>query len=76
MTETVDCPFCGASRRRCELEDETGGVCPWEESEDSEEAVRRRERDAEARQSGGLSPLGKAIVLDAFPYLKAEPEIG
>lgn len=26
------CPFCGAySPRQCELEEETGGVCPWEE---------------------------------------------
>lgn len=26
------CPFCGAySPRQCELEDETDGVCPWEE---------------------------------------------
>ncbi len=28
------CPFCGAySRRSCELEEESGGVCPWEESQ-------------------------------------------
>lgn len=26
------CEFCGAySPRQCELRDETGGVCPWEE---------------------------------------------
>lgn len=32
------CPFCGAySTRSCELEEETGGACPWEEAaEDSE----------------------------------------
>lgn len=29
------CPFCGAySPRQCELEEETDGVCPWEESQD------------------------------------------
>jgi hypothetical protein len=29
------CPFCGAySPKQCDLEEETGGVCPWEESED------------------------------------------
>lgn len=29
------CPFCGAySTRSCELEEETGGSCPWEVSED------------------------------------------
>lgn len=28
------CPFCGAySRRSCELEEESGGICPWEESQ-------------------------------------------
>lgn len=27
------CPMCGAySSRQCELLEETGGVCPWEES--------------------------------------------
>lgn len=31
------CPFCGAySPKQCELEEETGGVCPWEESQDGE----------------------------------------
>ena len=30
----VLCPFCGAySRRSCEIEEESGGICPWEESE-------------------------------------------
>ena len=29
------CPFCGAySTRSCELDDETGGSCPWEEIQD------------------------------------------
>jgi hypothetical protein len=29
------CPFCGAySPRSCELEEDTGGFCPWEEIED------------------------------------------
>lgn len=33
------CPFCGAyGPRQCELEDETGGVCPWEEIEDDDSA--------------------------------------
>lgn len=28
------CPFCGAySARSCELMEESGGICPWEESE-------------------------------------------
>ncbi len=28
------CPFCGAySPRQCELEEEAGGICPWEESQ-------------------------------------------
>lgn len=32
------CPFCGAySPRSCELEEETGGTCPWEETRDDEE---------------------------------------
>jgi len=35
------CPFCGAySRRQCDLEDETGGVCPWEESEPDPDYLR------------------------------------
>jgi hypothetical protein len=29
------CPFCGAySTRQCELEEETDGVCPWEEMQE------------------------------------------
>ncbi len=41
------CPFCGAySPRQCELEEETGGVCPWEESEpDPDELRELREED-------------------------------
>lgn len=32
MSDTI-CPFCGAySPRSCELEEETGGACPWIES--------------------------------------------
>ncbi len=30
------CPFCGAySPRSCELEEDTGGFCPWEEADDA-----------------------------------------
>lgn len=42
------CPFCGAySPRQCELEEETGGVCPWEESEPDpdEQLEMRRENE-------------------------------
>jgi len=45
------CPFCGAySSRSCELDEETGGVCPWEESEDEPDPdylmeMRRDDRD-------------------------------
>lgn len=32
------CPFCGAySPRSCEMEEETGCVCPWEVTRDDEE---------------------------------------
>lgn len=32
------CPFCGAySPRSCDLEEETGGFCPWEEIDDDTE---------------------------------------
>ena len=28
------CPFCGAySSKHCDLEEESGGICPWEESQ-------------------------------------------
>lgn len=47
------CPFCGAyDTRRCEMLEETGGSCPWEESEpDPDELMeqRREERELEAR---------------------------
>lgn len=47
------CPFCGAySPRQCDLEEETGGVCPWEESQpDPDELMeqRREDRRTEAR---------------------------
>jgi len=32
------CPFCGAcSPRSCDIEEETGGFCPWEELGDDDE---------------------------------------
>lgn len=35
------CPFCGAySTRSCELLEETGGCCPWEESEPDPDELR------------------------------------
>ena len=35
------CPFCGAySPRQCELLEESGGVCPWEESEPDPDYLR------------------------------------
>lgn len=47
------CPFCGAySPRQCELEEETDGVCPWEESEPDPDDLmeqRREDREMEAR---------------------------
>jgi hypothetical protein len=47
------CPFCGAySKRSCELLEETGGSCPWEESEPDPDALmeqRREDRELEAR---------------------------
>lgn len=40
MTTTL-CPFCGAySPRSCELLEETGGICPWEESEPDPDLLR------------------------------------
>lgn len=37
MSDQTLCPFCGAySSRQCELEEETGGECPWELSRDDE----------------------------------------
>lgn len=45
------CPFCGAySPRQCELEDETGGICPWEEMEDGLDMdILREDRDERRR---------------------------
>ncbi len=43
------CPFCGAySSRQCELEEETGGSCPWEESQPDPDD-QRDQRDEDAR---------------------------
>ncbi|AMX93759.1 hypothetical protein A4R28_11905 [Mesorhizobium ciceri] len=46
------CPWCGAySPRQCDLEEETGGVCPWEESEPDPDDImeaRREDREFEA----------------------------
>jgi hypothetical protein len=41
------CPFCGAySPRQCELEEESGGICPWEESEpDPDDLMEARRED-------------------------------
>ena len=59
MTDTPRlCPFCGAySRRACELEEETGGVCPWEESEPDTDIARedRIERDRLFEEDGGCA---------------------
>lgn len=47
------CPMCGAySPRSCELLEETGGVCPWEESQPDPDDLmeqRREDRENEAR---------------------------
>lgn len=35
------CPLCGSySARSCELEEETGGSCPWEESQPDPDDLR------------------------------------
>ena len=40
------CPFCGAySKRSCELLEETGGSCPWEESEPDPDALMEQRRE-------------------------------
>lgn len=40
------CPFCGAwSPQSCELEDETDGVCPWEENEPDPDYLLEMRRD-------------------------------
>lgn len=46
------CPFCGAySPSRCELEEETGGVCPWEEilEDEPDPDLLRDDRDERRR---------------------------
>lgn len=46
MNEPPLCPFCGAySPRQCDLRDETGGECPWEEIMDDEEEDEDDDRD-------------------------------
>jgi hypothetical protein len=41
------CPMCGAySSRSCELLEESGGVCPWEESQPDADYLRDRRDDA------------------------------
>ncbi|WP_192246175.1 hypothetical protein [Mesorhizobium silamurunense] len=51
------CPFCGAyAPRSCELREETGGSCPWEESEPDPDAVMeasREDREFFARHDHG-----------------------
>ena len=38
MASDTLCPWCGAySPRQCDLEEETGGACPWVESGDYEQ---------------------------------------
>ena len=40
------CPFCGAySPRQCEMLEETGGMCPWEESEPDPDYLRDLRRE-------------------------------
>lgn len=40
MTTTL-CPFCGAySPHSCELLEDTGGICPWEEFEPDPDLLR------------------------------------
>ncbi|AZO29294.1 hypothetical protein [Mesorhizobium sp. M1B.F.Ca.ET.045.04.1.1] len=40
------CPFCGAySPRQCELDEDTGGVCAWEESQPDPDALMEARRD-------------------------------
>ncbi|RWD00140.1 MAG: hypothetical protein EOS58_30635 [Mesorhizobium sp.] len=43
------CQFCGAySPKQCDLREETGGSCPWEESEpDPDELMEARREDRE-----------------------------
>jgi hypothetical protein len=40
------CPYCGSySPRRCELDEEAGGICPWDESGEYEEPSPDRLRE-------------------------------
>ena len=49
MPDTI-CPFCGAySPRSCELEEETGGECPWQEVLDEEPDPDRLRDDRDER---------------------------
>lgn len=42
------CPFCGAhSPKQCELEEETGGACPWEDSEPDPDILRENAQERE-----------------------------
>lgn len=51
MADHPLCPFCGAwDRRSCEMEDETGGVCPWEETEELDPDRLREDRDEQDRR--------------------------
>lgn len=41
------CPFCGAyDINRCEMLDETDGVCPWEESQPDPDELMEQRREA------------------------------
>ena len=45
------CEFCGAySPRSCELREEMGGFCPWEEMDDEPDPDRMREDRDERRR--------------------------
>lgn len=42
------CPMCGAySSRSCELLEESGGICPWEESQPDPDYLRDLRADRE-----------------------------
>jgi hypothetical protein len=49
MAMSTLCPACGAySPRSCELADETGGICPWEEAQLDPDRL-REDRDERRR---------------------------
>jgi len=55
MSEKWPCEICGAyNRRNCEMEEETGGICPWEESQPDPDILRedRDERERLDRERG------------------------